>query len=293
MTLIPGSRLDFPFEIDARRPARPQSGDLVYVFRSDRRLLVRAEGRSARVPTWGELADAELDLATGDDEVLLLGRLQGTPAYVAAAREAEPVDARTLPANLVFGDLRNLAVRLDEPSFWVGARAVQILEWHRDHRFCGRCAQPTQPHPVDRAKVCPRCGLHVYPRLAPAVIVLVERGDQVLLARSTRFPGGMFSTLAGFVEAGESLEQALVREIEEEVGVRVGNLRYFGSQPWPFPHSLMVGFRATWLAGELTPDPEEIAEAGWFGRDELPPIPPPLSIARSLIDAWIADGESR
>lgn len=284
MTLVPGSRLDFPFELMVRGPAEPPPEALVYVFRHDRRLLVVKDGEQARVPT-----SAELDrFGVERTHPVLLGRLESVPTYVAAAESAEEEEP---PDGLLFGDLRKLAMRLDEPTFWVGARAVQILEWDRDHRFCGRCGGPTGDHGFDRAKVCPACGLHFYPRLAPAVIVLVDRDDQVLLARSSRFPAGFFSTLAGFVEAGESLEQAIVREIEEEVGVRVGNLRYFGSQPWPFPHSLMIGFRASWLAGELSPDPEEIAEAGWFSRDDLPIIPPSLSIARSLIDAWVAEGD--
>ena len=280
MTLVPGSRLDFPFELEVQGAAEPSGESLVYVFRPDRRLLVVKDGEQARIPTRAEL-DA-VGVETG--ETLLLGRLEGVSAYVSAAQaEAES------PDGCLYGDLRKLAARLDEPQFWVGARAVQVLEWDRDHRFCGRCGGPTANHGSDRAKICPKCHLHFYPRLAPAVIVLVDRGDRILLARSSRFTAGFFSTLAGFVEAGESLEQAIVREIEEEVGIRVGNLRYFGSQPWPFPHSLMVGFRASWLAGELSPDPEEIAEAGWFSRHDLPIIPPPLSIARSLIDSWLLE----
>ena len=294
MTLVPGSRLDFPFELMVRSPAEPPPGSLLFVFRRDRRLLVVKDGDQARIPTLSEVDG--LGVVPSESDLILLGRLEGVPAYVTAASEelggeAEvPEGEAGLPEAFLFGDLRKLAMRLPEAQFWVGARGVQILEWDRDHSFCGRCGGVTENHDSDRAKVCKTCGLHFYPRLAPAVIVLVDRGDQVLLARSSRFPAGFFSTLAGFVEAGESLEQAIVREIEEEVGVRVGNLRYFGSQPWPFPHSLMIGFRASWITGEISPDPEEIAEAAWFSRDGLPIIPPSLSIARSLIDAWIAEG---
>jgi NAD+ diphosphatase len=135
---------------------------------------------------------------------------------------------------------------------------------------------------------CPACGLVAYPRLAPAMITLVTRGDEALLARGVQFRAPMYSCLAGFVEPGESLEQAVVREVREEVGVEVGDVRYQASQPWPFPHSLMIGFRAEWVSGDIEIDPSEIVDAQWFRYDELPSIPPRISIARRLIDDWLA-----
>jgi NAD+ diphosphatase len=138
---------------------------------------------------------------------------------------------------------------------------------------------------------CPACGLLAYPRLAPAMITLVTRGDRALLARGVQWNVPMYSCVAGFVEPGESLEGAVVREVREEVGIDVTNVRYQGSQPWPFPHSLMLGFRAEHADGEIVCDATEIADAGWYGRDELPMIPPGISIARKLIDAWIAEGD--
>jgi len=140
---------------------------------------------------------------------------------------------------------------------------------------------------AERAKECPQCGLLHFPRLAPAIIVLIERGDQLLLARSRRFATGMYSVLAGFVEPGESLEEAVVREIKEEVSLSVKDIRYFGSQPWPFPHSLMIGFTATYAGGEISMEDEEIEDAGWFTVDRLPPLPGKISIARKLIDSFI------
>jgi NAD+ diphosphatase len=193
------------------------------------------------------------------------------------------------PPGMTLLDLRALFGALGESTFAIAGRAVQIVAWAESHRFCGRCATPTEPVPGERCRRCPACALTAYPRVAPAVIVLVRRGAEALLAQNSRFRGGFFSTLAGFVEAGESLEETVAREILEEVGVEVGALRYFGSQPWPFPHSLMIGFFAEWRAGEPRPDGHEIVDARWFSPGRLPLLPPPLSIARRLIDAWLAD----
>jgi len=184
--------------------------------------------------------------------------------------------------------LMALAARLDEVEWAVAGRAVQLTEWDRTHRFCGRCATPTEPAPGERARRCPICGLLAFPRLAPAVIVLVERDGAALLARNKNFPIPMYSTIAGFVEPGETLEAAVIREVNEEVGIVIDDVRYQSSQPWPFPHSLMIGFTATWRDGDIVCDGTEIAEADWFTPGNLPTIPPPLSIARRLIDGWLA-----
>ena len=140
----------------------------------------------------------------------------------------------------------------------------------------------------ERAMHCPRCELQHYPRLSPSMIVLVTRGDEVLLARSPRFVAGVYSTLAGFVEAGESVEQCVLREVREEVGVEVGNLRYLGSQGWPFPHSLMLGFHAEYVSGDIVMQADEIEDAQWFSVHDLPPLPAARSIARYLIDVYVA-----
>jgi len=187
-----------------------------------------------------------------------------------------------------FVGLRSLFGRVPDDQWTVAGRAVQLVEWERTHRFCGRCATPTEPSPGERAKRCPSCGLVAFPRLAPAIITLVERDDRVLLARGVQFPMPMYSCLAGFVEPGETLEAAVAREVREEVGIEVAGVGYVASQPWPFPHSLMIGFTARWASGEISCDPREILDANWYGVDDLPMIPPKMSIARQLIDRWIA-----
>ncbi|HEX7842628.1 MAG TPA: NAD(+) diphosphatase, partial [Kofleriaceae bacterium] len=170
-----------------------------------------------------------------------------------------------------------------------------LTAWDRDHRFCGRCGAATERSATERVRTCTRCGHGAYPRLSPAIIALVERDGRALLARNARFPRPFFSTLAGFVEVGETLEAAVAREIHEEVGIAVTDVRYFGSQPWPFTGSLMIGYTARWAGGEIVPDPTEIADADWFSPDELPLLPPSLSIARVLIDDFVRrhDGSSR
>ena len=191
-------------------------------------------------------------------------------------------------------DLYGYHGRAGEAAWLAAGRAVQLVEWGRTHQFCGRCGTATEAAPGERAMRCPSCGLSAFPRLAPAMITLVTRGDdgpdqEALLARGVLWKVPMYSCLAGFVEPGESLEGAVVREVKEEVGLTVSDVRYQGSQPWPFPHSLMCGFRARYESGELELDPTEIADANWYRRDAMPSIPPGISIARKLIDAWLRE----
>ena len=183
--------------------------------------------------------------------------------------------------------LRKLHYVLSDDLFAIAARAVQIMAWHSTHQFCGRCATPTIQLPTERAKRCPNCELRQYPRLSPAVIMLIYKEEQLLLARAPRFRNGMYSVLAGFVEPGESLEETVARETREEVGIEIKNIRYFGSQPWPFPNSLMLGFTAEYAGGEIVPEPGEIEDAAWFDKTSLPPVPGELSIARKLIDWFV------
>ncbi|MGE4240659.1 NAD(+) diphosphatase [Ramlibacter sp.] len=184
----------------------------------------------------------------------------------------------------VFKPLRSLFGAIDMQVASVAGRAFQIAEWARTHRFCGACGGAMEALPGERCMRCTQCGHSAYPRISPAMMVLVKKGDSILLARNVLAPGGRFSALAGFLEAGESIEDAVHREVFEEVGLRVRDLRYFGSQSWPFPHSLMIAFTAEYDSGEITVDTSEIAEAHWFGpSDELPPFATGVSISGELI----------
>jgi len=197
------------------------------------------------------------------------------------------LDEPLLPhADYGYHGLRSLFGVLDDEFLGLASRAVQLAEWARTHRFCGVCATPMEQKPDERCFSCPQCGMTAYPRISPAMMVLVKKGDAVLLAMHAQSPYKRFTALAGFLEAGESVEDAIHREVQEEVGLRVHNLQYFGSQSWPFPHSLMIAFTAEYLDGEIRVDPEEIAEARWFGPDdEWPERPVTVSIAARLINA--------
>jgi NAD+ diphosphatase len=192
----------------------------------------------------------------------------------------------TAPVGHAFKGLRALFGRFDEPMLAVAGRAFQIADWARTHRYCGACGAPMARAPGERAMKC-ACGHLAYPRISPAMMVLVKRGRDILLARNVAVPaGGRMSALAGFLEPGESIEDAVHREVREEVGLDVKDLRYFSSQSWPYPHSLMIAFTAEYAGGELRLDPSEIAEARWFGPgDALPELSPGQSISRALIDA--------
>jgi NAD+ diphosphatase len=204
-----------------------------------------------------------------------LGRLDDLDCWALHLREA--------PAGWQGTALRAAMLQFPDALMGLASRAAQVLEWDRAHRFCGVCGTPTVQAAHERSRKCPACGHSAYPRLSPAMMVLIYRGRELLLARSPHYAPGIFSALAGFVEAGESLEDCVHREVLEEVGVTVSHLRYYGSQSWPFPHSLMLAFSAEWRDGEVVPQEDEIEAAGWFDIDALPGIPPRLSIAGHLI----------
>jgi len=263
-------------------PAREAEPAWWFAFQENK-LLVQPESSWVTVPYRVDFAELRLPLLRQH----YLGRLDSGHCYTVELAEAIPP-----PEGMTFEGLRQVYDRMDEDLFWVAGRALQIIDWDRTHQFCGHCGVRTRLHPTERARECPQCGRLHFPRLAPAIIVLVERGHEMLLARARRFPTVMYSTLAGFVEPGETLEEAVVREVKEESGITVKDIRYFGSQPWPFPHSLMIGFTAVYESGEITLGDEENIDAGWFSADTLPPIPGKISIARKLID-WFLEKQGR
>ena len=258
-------------------PAEVPGDAIVYAWH-DSRVLVGGDDGDPRVPRLAELRRAGIDAP-----LHYMGALDGV-ACVALTLEGEIA----APPGLRYAGLRALFPSLAESLLALGGRAFQIVEWDRTHRFCGRCGTPMRDKAAERARECPACGLVAYPRVSPAMMALVTRGRQLLLARARRFPPGTFSALAGFVEPGETIEDCLRREIREEVGIEVQPPVYFGSQSWAFPHSLMIAFTAEYAGGELRPDADEIEDARWFDPDQLPPLPSSVSISRRLIEATAA-----
>ncbi|HWQ66187.1 MAG TPA: NAD(+) diphosphatase [Methanospirillum sp.] len=216
------------------------------------------------------------------------------PVFIGSISEqnwvAYGVDANApLPAGYRLVPLRSLFEEVSEDILSIAGRAVQLIRFITTTRYCGKCGAENELKSDELAKVCPSCGLLTFPRLSPAIIVRITDGARILLARSPQFPEGMYSVVAGFVEPGESLEIAVHREVFEEVGVHITDLKYFGSQPWPFPDSLMIGFVARYLSGDVRADGVEIADARWFENDALPELPGKISISRALIDDFLGN----
>ena len=266
-----------------------------FVFRGDQLLVEMGppdprpsdDPRVRSRPSWARLPLQKNHNWLGESAVrtLYLGRLGGRDCWAAEVATDAPAPA----AGHSWEGLRTLFTVLEDAHFALAGRALQLVDWDRTHQFCGRCGTRTAAKRDERSRVCPACKLSAYPRVAPATMMLVKRGREILLGRSPHFPPGMYSALAGFVEPGESLEQCVQREVAEEVGVRVNNIRYFASQSWPFPHSLMIAFVCDWESGDIRPQEGEIEAANWFEVLQLPKLPSKISIARRLIDAVVKD----
>ncbi|MGI8649901.1 MAG: NAD(+) diphosphatase [Rubrobacter sp.] len=253
---------------------------LCFAFSGGELLVV--EGTEERIPTLADVKRSGL-------EVRFAYEMEPTDGRACVAAELDlGVEA---PAGMYLKDFWALiGSSVDMEFFLKAGRARMISDWHRSNRFCGRCATGTiRSDGNELAMRCPNCGAVFFPKISPAAIILIRDGDRLLLARSHGFPPGVYSALAGFVEPGEAVEETIRREIREEVGVEVGEIEYFGSQTWPFPDSLMLGFTARYAGGDIVLQDEEIEDAGWFTVDTLPTLPPRLSIARSMLDAFIEE----
>jgi len=228
----------------------------------------------------------EEDLKWSEMEMVnkqFIGYLNDKPCYILEIAEDSKLDN-----DFILTPLRNLLGRIPDSLFTICSRSLQLSEWRRNNQFCGVCGTKMRMHETERAMFCECNNILVYPRISPCIIVLVTKGEELLLAHNKNFPGTFYSTLAGFIEAGESAESAIHREIFEEVKVRVQNIKYFGSQSWPFPSQLMLGYHAEYLEGEITPDGEEIDLADWFHYKDLPNVPTGnISISGQLIESYL------
>jgi NAD+ diphosphatase len=234
--------------------------------------------------------DGSMSLLTDAPENLglqtLYKRYFGVYGDTACAVAEIPVGDKAPPATC-FKGLRPLFGKIGDELFNLTGRASQILQHHREHRFCSKCGTPMEDKETELARSCPACSFISFPRISPAVIMAVSKGNRILLGRSPQYPEGMYSTLAGFVESGETLEETVKREVQEETGIHVNNIKYMASQAWPFPHSIMIGFTAEYESGTIQVDDDELEDARWFSVKDLPKLPSKITIARLLIDSFI------
>ncbi|MGD9162760.1 MAG: NAD(+) diphosphatase [Desulfobacteraceae bacterium] len=267
------------FVSDFKHPEEIKSDSLWFMVH-EQKIIVFSENEVISIPEYKCLKENNIV----SEHTQYMGTYNDVPCYAAEITATDGLSecfAVHPPLSLV----NEIGVDLVR----IAGLASQFINWSRNHKFCGKCGKLTDDKNDERAKICTDCGQVYYPRLSPAIIVAVIKDGRLLMGNSPRFPSKFYSVLAGFVEPGETLEECVKREVREEVGIEVKNIRYFGSQPWPFPDSLMIGFTAEHESGEIKIDEKEISDAGWFARDEIPRIPPSISIARKLIDWFLED----
>jgi len=242
-------------------------------------IVMREDGGNLRL-----LRQTELPAEWAEEPSMYLGTLDGEALL---AVEIEP--ETEVPGGMEAAGIRALFDRASDVDYSLAGYALQMLYWRKTSKFCPVCGHATEQGHRDWGRHCPQCGHTGYPRVSPATLILVYHEDKILLATKAGW-GDRYSILAGFVEPGESLEECVERETLEEAGINVTDFQYVGSQPWPFPHQLMVGFTCRYAGGEIRLDDEELAHAAWFTRDNLPALPPPVSLSRQMIDRWIDAG---
>ncbi|MDY9923189.1 NAD(+) diphosphatase [Methanobacterium sp.] len=259
-------------------PNKENRIDAYWFLFNSHKMLVELSDNQVKIPFLRNLE--ELNISPGKSHYL--GTFNGHPCY--SGEIENEIDA---PEGMVLRDLRSLYEVMDEDLYLLAGRASQIANWDRTHQFCGKCGSPTVTKDDEMAKICPECGFISFTRLSPAVITAIINDGKLLMALHTRTPGNMYGLIAGFVEPGETLTEAVQRETMEEVGLKVNNINYFGSQPWPYPNSLMIAFTADYESGKIQVDGKEIIDAQWFSADELPRVPSQMSIAGELIEWYL------
>ena len=255
---------------------------LWFVFYKDK-LLVRLKDNKVYIPS---LKDLDILDMNGVNEEYI-GMLDDNPCYFIELKEEE-----TIKEDMLFAGLRELMDFIDHETFFLAGKALQLIIFNRNNKYCGKCGQVTVKRSNKNSRVCSDCGLVIYPKISPAVMIAITKGDKILLASNSKFRSNYYSVLAGFVDPGERLEDAIKREVMEEVGIEIKNVKYFGSQPWPFPDALMIAFIAEYDKGEVKVDDKELVEAKWFSIDNMPDIPGPISLSRKLIDWFIESRET-
>ncbi|TWH49319.1 NAD+ diphosphatase [Sporomusa sp. KB1] len=259
----------------------PEQSDVpvfYFLFQQNKLLVKKVDGGFA-IPSSDDLDSSKTKLTNRH----YIGNIGEQACYTAVYAAGQLV-----PDNMEFQGLMDLYGQIEDNMFRVAGCAIQVITWDETHQFCGKCGEPTVTKADERAKVCPKCGYMSFPRLSPAVILSITKGDKILLVKNLKTD--FYTVVAGFVEAGETLEECLKREAREEVGIEIKNITYFGNQPWPFPHSLMLAFNAEYDKGDLTIERNELLHADWYTVDDIPQIklkPIPFSIARRLISSFI------